>query len=127
MVKVEKNTSNHDRGLHIVLINPKNGEILKAKVFDTYKSSSEFEAFIDSPNVPAGCILVAACKDDCVTNLSQKAKAWFAKMGSKEIWNLEYRQGFAFIGTTDQETACSEQRGNFQKDTVQVTQCFKMA
>ena len=27
------------------------------------------------------------------------ANEWLGEMGSHEIWNLEYRQGFAFIGT----------------------------
>ena len=41
---------------------------------------------------------MAACKDDCVTKLSEKGKKWFQSMGSKEIAHLEYHQGFAFIG-----------------------------
>ena len=35
-VQVEKNTNGHDRGLHIVVINPGDGHICLAKAFDTY-------------------------------------------------------------------------------------------
>ena len=54
--------------------------------------------------MPNGHIVVAACKDDCVTNLSTAGKKWFFDMGSKEIWNLGYRQGFSFIGINGQNT-----------------------
>lgn len=32
-------------------------------------------------------------------------------MGSKEIWNLEYRCGFAFIGITGKNASANERRG----------------
>lgn len=40
IVKVEKNEHNHYRGLHIVVINPKNFKVVFSKVFDTNKPSS---------------------------------------------------------------------------------------
>ena len=68
-----------------------------AKVFDTYKTSDAFDEFI-SKALPEGRIIAAACKDECVSKLSQKGKQWFANMGSKEIWNLGYREAFSFTG-----------------------------
>lgn len=62
-----------------------------ARIFDTYDEGEEFDQFIDECKVPEGFIIVAASQDECVTNLSGKGKQWFADMGSKEIWNLEYR------------------------------------
>ena len=38
-VQVEINENCNNRGLHVVTINPKNGKIETAQVFDTYKSS----------------------------------------------------------------------------------------
>ena len=70
-----------------------------AKAFDTYKSSVELQKFIDV-GVPPRHMIIAACKDDCVTNLSQSCKQWFVDMGSDEIMKLQYRQGWAFIGIT---------------------------
>ena len=65
-----------------MIINPARGQVEEAKVFDTYNSSAEFDKFIEN-DIPDGYILVAACKDDCTKRLSQGAKAWFQKMGSK--------------------------------------------
>lgn len=95
-VEVKPNTSGNYRGLHIVIINPETGKVDTAQVFDTYKSSQEFETFIykgDSfitINVtpPEGHIVVAACSDDCVSNLSPICKRWLANMGNEEINNV---------------------------------------
>ena len=102
-VNIEKNVNGNYRGLHLAIINPFNGNVESAQVFDTYKSSEQLDEFIEVPAnqaISEGFIIVAACKDDCVTHLSQKAKSWFADMGSKEIHNLKYRQAFAFIGVS---------------------------
>ena len=45
-VAVNKNENGHERGLHLVVINPESGQIEISRVFDTYKSSSELENFI---------------------------------------------------------------------------------
>ena len=70
-----------------------------AKVFDTYKRQSTFDDLLGK-GIDKGHIVVAACKDDMIKNLSEDGKRFFANMGSKEIWNLQFRQGFAFIGIT---------------------------
>lgn len=93
-----------------------------ARVFDTYKSSLAFDHFVKH-DVPDGFIVVAACKDDCVTKLSKAAKQWFRDMGSKEIDQLEYRQGFVFIGVAGQKQA-HEKRAAERGHLVQATQVF---
>ena len=80
-VDPEKNENDHFRGLHVALINPHDGEVSWAQVFDTYKESTKLDAFIKT-YIPEGYIIVAACKDDCVTELSEEAKKWFEDMGS---------------------------------------------
>ena len=47
-ILLEPNTSSHFRGLHIVVINASSGEVVLAKVFDTYESSKQLEDLIDS-------------------------------------------------------------------------------
>ena len=69
-VKVEKNENNHYRGLHIVIVNPQTGKVESAQAFDTYISSEALEAFTDE--IPEGRIVVAACMDECATELSLK-------------------------------------------------------
>ena len=89
-VNIEKNENGHFRGLHIVILNPENGEIHSAKVFDTYKCSNEFDTF-SVTRIPEEYIVIAACKDECATNLSEAGRQWFEDMGSKVIASLEYR------------------------------------
>ena len=122
---VEKNRSDHYRGLHVVIIHPFNGRVEEAKVFDTYAESEGFDAFV-SRGIPEGRIVVAACKDDCTRKLSQAGKLWFASMGSKEIWNLEYRCGFVFIGASGQLINANERRTTKQQGEVLVTQILQL-
>ena len=63
--------------MHIVIIDKDNGKVVSSRVFDTYKSSADFEKFILN-DVPVDSIVIAACKDDCSKNLSEKSKQWFA-------------------------------------------------
>ena len=72
---------------------------MAANVFDTYKSSDKIDSFIDEFNFKRGSIIIGACKDECNRMLSIKAKHFLANMGSIEIWNLWYRQGFVIIAT----------------------------
>ena len=44
-------------------------------------------------------------------------------MGSREIWNLKYRQGFAFVGMKGKQKA-NENRRKDRADEVFVTQVF---
>ena len=75
--KIKTNKNGHLRGLHISIINHISGKLELAQAFDTYKSSTELDLMIDNKAVVPGHIVIAACKDDCVTNLSEKAKKWF--------------------------------------------------
>ena len=79
-------------------------------------------AFIKE-GIPEGHIVVAASKDDCMTSLSQKARHFFAKMGSKEIWNLAYRQGYAFIGISGRKDG-QDKRSPGANGEVAVSQVF---
>lgn len=107
-VKIKENSSHNLRGMHIVIVNPKTGIVLSARCFDTYSSSETLEGFINQ--VPKGLIVIAACKDDCAKSLSKKVKNWFGDMGSKDIWKIKYRTGFAFIGVTGRKSDIKEGR-----------------
>ena len=87
-MEIDENGS--ERGLHIVLVNPDNGDVEFAKVFDTDQSSELFDELIAKENaIPDGYIIVAAGRDDCVAQLSEASKEWFRSIGSKEIFDLE--------------------------------------
>ena len=124
-VKMPKNENGNFRGLHIVILDPKNGKIENSQVFDTFKSSDALEEFIKF-NVPDGKIVIAACQDECTSELSEKAKKWFLDMGSNEILDLKYREGFAFIGISGQKQGAFDKKsGSENSDDVVVQQIFK--
>ena len=72
-VKMNKNESGHFRGLHIVVINSLDGKVEMTKVFDTYKSSEGFNKYL-THDIPDGYIIIAACSDECISNLSYDFK-----------------------------------------------------
>ena len=88
--------------MHIVVFNPFAGKIVSAQVFDTYQTAAGFDNFI-TQTLPDGFIVIVACKDECMTSLTNQRKQWFANMGSKEIWSLGYRCAFAFIGVAGKQ------------------------
>ena len=96
-VEIEENENGHFRGLHVAIIHPNSAEILEKRAFDTYKTSEALDATIEKYE-KQDIIVVAACQDDCFTQMSKTARLWLASMGSKHIWKLQYRQSFAFIG-----------------------------
>ena len=76
-------------------------------------------------------IVIAACKDDCVTNLSEAGKQWFIDMGSEDIQFLDFRCSFCFIGITGQkeplEKRSSKNLGDDSEkylNPVSITQIF---
>ena len=89
-VTMECNDNFNYRGLHIVVVDPADGQVKTAKVFDTYEYSDGFDEFIKA-DIPDGDIIVAACMDDCISNMSEAGKEWLSNLGSEEIDNLEYR------------------------------------
>ena len=52
LVLTKSNKNGNLRGLHIVIINPFNGNIETSKIFDTYESSKDFENFITNGDIP---------------------------------------------------------------------------
>ena len=64
------------------------GKIQLCKAFDTSEFFHNFDKFIIK-DLPDGYIIVAVCKDDCVSAMSHSGKEWFRQMGSNEIQNLE--------------------------------------
>ena len=47
-------------------------------------------------------------------------------MGSKEIWNLEYRESFAFVGTRGKLQKYQEQKSSGRLDEVSVTTVYNI-
>lgn len=69
-----------------------------------------------------GYIIIAACKDECVTNLSEPVQGWFQRMGSKDIFKVQYRHSYAFIGFWGSKDKFNEKMARNKHDSVSVTQ-----
>lgn len=69
--------------------------------------------------LPPYCIIVAAAKDEASEKLSKDAKALFRDLGSKQISNLKFREGWAFIGVRGVKKA-SEKKGFEQVGTAMI-------
>lgn len=125
-VEIEKNENGHHRGVHVVIINPSNGKIELAKAYDTYETPHEFENLVFSKRYPAGHIVVAACKDDCISKMSLYGVRWFTRMGSKEIYRLDKKCGFAFIGIfgAGEKAEANEKRSMAESEDCMVSQIF---
>ena len=120
-MEVSKNEHGHYRGLHIAIFNPFNGVVVKARAFDTYKTSVDLDGFIHA-GIPEGYIVVAACMDECSTNLSKAAVAWFKGMGSREILNLGYRESFTFIGISGRSQPHEARAAGCEASVTQIFQ-----
>ena len=81
--------------------------------------------YLENDMVQDGWIVAAACKDECTRHLPLKGKTWFQRMGSKEIANLKFRQGFAFIGVYGRNE-CTEERSILRKDRVFTQKTFRL-
>ncbi|XP_045105549.1 protein O-linked-mannose beta-1,2-N-acetylglucosaminyltransferase 1-like isoform X2 [Portunus trituberculatus] len=88
---IEKDVNKGGRGLNLVVVDPKQMKAILAKHFDTYAGdSSQLETFL-SQEVLEGDILVVVTFDEASRNLSPTAKNMFAKLGSGQIQNLQFR------------------------------------
>lgn len=132
-VKIQINGQNVDleaseacnmEGLHIVVINKVNGDILCKKVFDVKISFEELDNFIKNIGMKLqdGSIIVAACKNECTNKMSMDAKIWFGDIGAREIWKKGHGKGFVFIGTIGNPENVNEVRSNHKKDPASTQQ-----
>ena len=119
-----ENSKGHMRGLHVVIIDPKTGKTHWAQVFDTYDDAMAFQEFVTKAKVPDGHIVAIACKDDCVRRLDASGRNWLKDLGSKDIWNLQYREAFALIAVAGDPSRINEKRGIWLNKAVEVTQIF---
>jgi len=100
------------RGLNVVALEPFKHEIVLNQAYDTYGDAKASKRFVkDFKRLPTGSVIVIGVKDEASNKLSGEAKDVFAALGSKEVANLKFREGFAFIGVKGQ-IKFLEKRGN---------------
>ena len=80
---------------------------------------------IEQKGIPKGHIVVAACKDGCISHMSRTCYDWFKSMGSRAIKKLKFRMGFAFIGISGEYAKVKEKRAKHKKNSVRVHKTFR--
>lgn len=87
------------RGINIAVLAGQNHEVMFIKTYDTYGVAGASEQLsADLAAVPVGSVIIAAVKDEASNKLEHNAKDHFINMGSKEVSNLQFREGWLFIG-----------------------------
>jgi hypothetical protein len=91
------------RGLNVVALDPFKHELLLNSAYDTYGDAKASKRFVkDFKRLPKGSVIVIGVRDEASKRLSGEAKEVIKALGSEEILNLNFRQGFAFIGVKGQ-------------------------
>lgn len=91
------------RGLNVVFLDPFKHELLGNASYDTYADPKASGRFVkDFKNLPEGSVVIIGVKDEASKRLSGEAKQIIQALGSQEIVNIAFRQGFAFIGVKNQ-------------------------
>lgn len=88
-----------NRGINVAVLAGQNHEAIFVKTYDTFGSEKASEQLAaDLATVPLGSVIVAAVRDEASSKLTQSVKDFFSNMGSKEINQLQYRDGWLFLG-----------------------------
>lgn len=100
------------RGIVAVVVDATVGIITFAGIFDTSASpdeSDDLAAFIEE--LRDGEIVALACKDDCSESLNDRARAAIEmKLGSKEVWDVGFRDSWCLVGKIGSPSSLLEAR-----------------
>lgn len=89
--------NNVGRGINIVLVDGKTGEVLETKYFDLWGGEvSPFNDYVKA--VKEGTVVFMATYDDGATKLNDEARNLVADLGSTAIKNLAFRDNWVFVG-----------------------------
>lgn len=87
------------RGINIVEIDEATGIALEHHTFDTYASSVAADDFAKHvEGLIAGQLVAVVCKDECSNNMTDRARRAATSLGSRFVWDLNYRDSWALLG-----------------------------
>lgn len=84
----------------MVVLNGTDHKILLNESYNTFtdKRDDSLRLVKDLENIPTGCVIIAAVKDDASKNLKPAARKIFSDMGSQAIKQLGFKSAWGFIG-----------------------------
>ncbi|WAR23362.1 PMGT1-like protein [Mya arenaria] len=86
-----------DRGIHVLVLNQANLEVMARKVFDTYQKNEDDDMLRFLSNISPGRIIVYAIKDEGTFNLQERSRGELLRLGSESAPLLHWRDTWAFI------------------------------
>ena len=89
--------NNKTRGIHLVVINQYNGQVMGTKVFDTYMKGFDNYMVEYLSGLREGMILVFAVKDEASMGLSEVGKRGLKELGSRLIDGLGWRDTWLLL------------------------------
>jgi hypothetical protein len=101
------------RGINVVALDFETHKVIFTGKYDTYADPKANDRLVADfkEKLPQFCIVVAGVKDEASNKLSKEVKGLFRELGSKNLKNLKFREGWAFIGVRGVKKA-EEKRGN---------------
>ncbi|XP_068163532.1 protein FAM3C [Antennarius striatus] len=89
--------NNVGRGINIVLVNGKTGNLIKTEAFDMWAGDvATLIKFLKE--IEDGTVVMMASFDDCSTKLTDEARNLIAELGSTAITTLGFRDNWIFVG-----------------------------
>lgn len=100
------------RGINLVALDFETHKLVYSAKYDTYGDGNASAKLVKDfkEKLPEFCIVVVGVKDEASNKLSKEAKGLFKELGSKQVSNLKFREGWAFIGVKGVKKS-SEKRG----------------
>jgi hypothetical protein len=87
------------RGLNVVALDPRTGQVLAARTFDTHRDTTQATALADFiHSLPESCVVLAGIRDEGTAGMTERAYRALESLGSAQIRRLGYRDSWCLIG-----------------------------
>lgn len=96
----DESDDEHGRGIHLVVLNQFNGDVMSKRVFDTYTPGQDDELCFFLNMIKEGRIIILSVRDEASFKMPvhSSARKLLQRLGSEHIMSLRWRDMWAFAG-----------------------------